>query len=641
MKSRISEHLGHAEIILPSLVADGLAGNDRAKVRMSALQAAAQHACNPTSKRVDLSAECRAAGVDEVAVQSLVGDAQQVAGGAIAAPQLSKAIDALLDDVRMMIRAASVGDVSAGRSAADRLASIIGRIEHDNDRIDLDAIATLTALPRDDSDSLHRLVMDLHKCLNRLAASCAEEVVAGAHAFGIDPDDRPQITAFMRGVDRTRALKFDHPGLDTTATRSGSRLLIQNDIGTTDAHVLVVSIEHMTVTVTYSDVHEERAKFFIGLFDSFAARWSDLSREKTVDLGKNGVFYLATGRYAAEGAEQREAFLEAIGVAIVFLIDWNKARKALRVLAGERGAVHVLDWAARQRVGHRAYLELGGNELVASAIRRAAPSRIGFGEQLETVLGREAAVDFLKTTLRVCTECLLEGRSVRRVRDAIEADLLRRLERTHSDLLTIIVRQAGLAREIAADIASHVAEQRAGRKTDADALAARARRIEEKADRITIDARNEVARFNSAPTIERMVNQIEEAVDELEQAAFIVTLVPGSVEPAALAPLADLCAAAIAGAEAVASGVAAAAEVPEGRRADFEDALAAASRLIDIEHAADAAERTVTALVLREGFDLPTSISLLELSRSIERATDQLAACGHLLRAHVIAHLAA
>ena len=117
MKSRISEHLGHAEIILPSLVADGLAGNDRAKVRMSALQAAAQHACNPTSKRVDLSAECRAAGVDEVAVQSLVGDAQQVAGGAIAAPQLSKAIDALLDDVRMMIRAASVGDVSAGRSA--------------------------------------------------------------------------------------------------------------------------------------------------------------------------------------------------------------------------------------------------------------------------------------------------------------------------------------------------------------------------------------------------------------------------------------------------------------------------------------------------------------------------------------------
>ncbi len=88
--------------------------------------------------------------------------------------------------------------------------------------------------------------------------------------------------------------------------------------------------------------------------------------------------------------------------------------------------------------------------------------------------------------------------------------------------------------------------------------------------------------------------------------------------------------------EAAASGLAAAADVPEGRRADAEDALAAVLRLIDAEHAADGCERDVTARVFAGGFDLATSLSVLELARAIERATDRLAGFGHLLRRHVI-----
>jgi hypothetical protein len=57
----------------------------------------------------------------------------------------------------------------------------------------------------------------------------------------------------MTGLHRTEALKFDHPGLATTAVRGGETLLIQNDIGETDAHVLVVHVTGLTVTLTYSD----------------------------------------------------------------------------------------------------------------------------------------------------------------------------------------------------------------------------------------------------------------------------------------------------------------------------------------------------------------------------------------------------
>jgi hypothetical protein len=105
--------------------------------------------------------------------------------------------------------------------------------------------------------------------------------------------------------------------------------------------------------------------------------------------------------------------------------------------------------------------------------------------------------------------------------------------------------------------------------------------------------------------------------------------------------LAELCDSAVAGAEAAASGVTAAADVPEGHRVDSEDALAAVGRLIEAEHRADAAERAVTTVILRGQAELKTALSVLELARAIERATDRLAGFGHLLREHVLAELAA
>ena len=441
------------------------------------------------------------------------------------------------------------------------------------------------------------------------------------------------------GSISTSKLKFNHPGLSTTATRTDTRLTIQNDIGETDAHVVVIAIEGDMVTVTYTDVHLARAKFFTGEFRKFPVQWSGLDRKTAEGLGDDGVFYLVTGRFHAADDKERDAFLEAIGASLVFLIDWNKARKVLQTWVSKADALRVIDWAARHRFGHRGFLELGGSELVASAVHHATPTRIGFGERLDRALGRDAAVDFLKAVLRISAEALLEGGSVRLARDRIEAELVRHLQRVDSMLLAIVVRQTGLAREIAAGIASFIAEQQAHRPFDRDALAARARRIEEKADKIAIDARNEIARFGADPSIERLVNCAEQTIDELEQAAFIASLLPNEIAPELLKPLAEVCSAAVAGAEAAASGAAAAADVPEGRRIDSEDALAAVGRLIEAEHTGDAAEREVTATILRGEFDLKTALSVLELARAVERATDQLAGFGHLLRGRVLADL--
>ncbi len=611
MKTQIIEQLGQTDILLPALIAEGLSANDRTKARLSVLQAAARHARDPQGTPFDLGEECRGAEIDPAPLEKLVEGASLVAGERVTAPGLGALIAAIFDGVATMARAVKAGDGGQGEAAGERLAAIKSGVPQ-GDTAELAQIARLTGLAGG-GDSLHRLVMDLHKDLNRLSAAHAEEVLAGAHVYGLRSEDRPAVEAFMRGVESTRKLKFGHPGLATTATRAGTRLTIQNDIGETDAHVVVIAVEPSAVVITYTNVHRARANFFTGLFRDYPVQWSGLDRKSAEGLGDGGVFYLVTGRYPAADAKARDSFLEAVGASLVFLIDWNKARKALRNWVSKSDAVDILDWAARQRVGHRAFLELGGAELVGAAVHNAAPNRIGFGDRLDQALGRVGAVDFLKSALRASAEALLAGSSIRVVRDRIEADLARHLERVESTLLAIVVRQAGLARDIASGIARFVAEQQAHRPFDRAAFAARARHIEEKADKI--------------------------AIDELEQAAFISSLTPDALADTLLEPLSELASAALAGAEAAATGAAAASDVPDGQQVDLEDTLAAIGRLVEMEHKADAAERAITAIVLRDSFDTKTALSVLELARALERATNRLARFGHLLHRHVLADL--
>ncbi len=640
MKARIIEHLGQADVLLPSLVAAGLAANDRIKVRMSALQAACEHARDPVRQPTDFALECRAAGIEAASIERLVGGAKLSADGHITAPELAELGRAMLADLSAMIGAVEAGAPADGKAAAERLAALQlpGRLTTLTDIAPID-VAQLTGISQAGSDSMHRLVMDLHKALNRLAAGCAEEVVAGAHAYGLLTEDRAPVEAFMRGLMATADLKFDHPGLATTAMRSGSRLIIQNDIGATDAHVVVITIEGNLVTITYTDVHRSRSTFFANLLNEVAVQWSGTDRKSAHGLGDDGTFYLITGTYAAETSSHRDRFLETIGSTLVFLIDWNKARKALRVFVSKDQSIRILDWAARNKVGHRGFLELGGGDLITAAVHNAAATRIGFGERLETVLGREAATDFLKNVLRICTGALQQGRSVRLARDRVEADLVRRLKRVDATLMAVVVRQAGLAREIAAAISDYISSLKSGGPAESAALTGRARRIEEKADRIAIEARAQIARLDAHATMTQLVDRVEDAIDDLEQAAFVASLLPSDLTTNALAPLADLCACVVAGSEAAASGGDAAAEVPEGHRADADDALAAVGRLVDIEHRADDAERRLTRAVLRGELDPIRSLGVLELGRALERATDRLAGFAHVLRTHVLADL--
>ena len=293
MKSLIIERLRQADILLPALIAEGLAANDRVKARLSVLQAAGRHAREPQRARFDMTDECRTAGIDSAVMDMLINGASLLADEQIAAPGVAKLGTAIWDDIACMVHAVEVGNSARGDDALARLSAIkqaasLGA----SDTVELAQIARLTGLSDSKATACIAWSWTCTKALNRLSAAHAEEVLAGAHVYGMLPQDRPAVEAFMRGVESDRRLKFDHPGLATTATRSGARLTIQNDIGETDAHVVVIAVEAEAVIVTYTDVHLARARNLHRPVAGFFRAIERLDRKSAEGLGDDGVFYL-------------------------------------------------------------------------------------------------------------------------------------------------------------------------------------------------------------------------------------------------------------------------------------------------------------------------------------------------------------
>ena len=79
----------------------------------------------------------------------------------------------------------------------------------------------MTSGARGAGDSFHLVVMDAHRAINRLQAQTDPETLAGAHVHGLSTPSRRLVAAFMEGLNQTAPLKFNHPGLGTTATRAG------------------------------------------------------------------------------------------------------------------------------------------------------------------------------------------------------------------------------------------------------------------------------------------------------------------------------------------------------------------------------------------------------------------------------------
>jgi uncharacterized protein Yka (UPF0111/DUF47 family) len=642
-KIEIVRELGEQALLLPMLLADALAANDRLKLRLTLLQEAAARAHDPDYRLRDFHSEREASGLADPQYDRLVTGARTLSGEQLLVPGAKSLIAGIAPDLGAMLAPLKAAGTEDGRPLEERLKGLVARLpEAKDDQLAISDLQAMTSARRDGPDSVHLLVMDAHRAVNRLSAETAVEEIDGARVHHVEAGDRLRIKAFMAGLNRTAGLAFGHPGLGTTATRVGPGLLIQNDIGTTDAHVLVIHVDQTCVRVTYTDVHRLRAKFFISLFEDQGMEWSPLAEQNVPGLADDEMFYLVTGRFTAPDDGAMDRLLNFLGSRIVFLIDWNKARKALQAFVGKDVAIDILRWAAGHDYGHRAFLELGGVDLVFDAIRRAATGRVPYGARLDQTLGTNESAQFLKRILQLTCDGLRAARSVRLIRDEIQAELAQLFDTAEFGIFIILLRHLGGSRMLAAAIAEAFAQDHATLEADRSRLTANAKRLEEKGDRLTVEAREICAHMQHAESLRTTIDAVESATDSLDECAFLFSLIPKEITIPGAEALAELAGITVESFSEMVRAIEAASRLPEGQRADADESLRAIDAVVLAERRADTAERTAFAAFTRAPSDDARILVLgLEVTRALETATDYLAHAALSLRERVLEELSA
>ena len=640
MKTQILEALGETGLRQACAINAALAANDRIKYGFSLLQLAIDHANHPRQPVTSLKPERLAAGIDDTELDNVISGARS-AGKHVHIPGAIRLLQRIENDVRLMAAPILTAPIltapvltSDDPNIAKRLETLLTtRPQAPDDIVDPDAIAAMTQATHG-PDSLHRLVMDLHKRLNTRQAEMAQETLNGAAAYGLDQADHSLVIAFMAGLNRTSKLKFNHPGLATTATRASGRLIIQNDLGTTDAHVIVIHVQDHLITVTYTDIHPERLAFFQSLLKPRGFIWSpsrpaQLAQETPFD----SPFCLATGERQAEDGAACEADLDFLAAHLVFLIDWNHARKQLRPFQHGPDRLALLTWAATEGIGHRGFLEQGGATLINRAIEATAGSAMHFGDRLCTVLGDAETSAFLQFAFRAATEGMLAGQSHALIQDRIRVALAGQFSNEAHHLMGRAAEHAALVFDLASLVRDGVQDD-SGHRTR---RVRHARRLEHDADQIVADTRDAVRRRPDHAAYLPLLEAADEAADALEDAVFLLDL--HSLTGKALTALqnqADLLAEA---SQEWVKAVGHAGQIGKAQSPDTEDFLAAIDRIGTLEHAADDAQRLLTASAVAHAADFRQLHLFAAIGDKLESAADALKHAGLMLREQVLEHV--
>ena len=627
-KATIVRELGETTLLLPLEVNQALRANDRAKYLLALLQNARVKAERPESEVSNLSAERREVGEADSSLDSVVPAARRAGVGRYVVPSGAAVIARIFGAVAEMIRPFE----DAGWAEAKEFSARVGRFEDqlppaENDEILAATIDTLTSADRARGDSVHLLVMDLHKGLLRVQTEMRTETIEGATAYSLAPEDADLVRSFMTGVNRTAHLKFEHPGLGTTATRIGDRLLIQNDIGESDAHVLVIRVEDGEMAVTYSDVHPERLAFFQTLLDGLDLTWQDTATREGSETLATEEFFLTVGRSGPLERAALQTLLETLGSRLVFLIDWNRARKELRSFMRNPDAVALLKWAADERIGHRGFLLLGGAALVTEAIDMAPKGQVHYRERLSSVLGSMKTRQYFEWTLRTATAGLLANQSRILLRDEVKAELLRYFRTLDEDLLTMCAEQASFLVEVASSVEETLAALLEGQgPAVAGRNAVRAKGWEKDSDEIVARVRSITRRVESSSLFRSLVGVTDDAVDALEDAAFSLTLGAEHVRSRTiLATLSNLAQLAREATQEFLKSVQAIELLgPSSREEEMQDFLASVDRVFSLEEACDAALRAARQSIWNESTDFKEASLALEIAGFIESSTNYL-----------------
>jgi uncharacterized protein Yka (UPF0111/DUF47 family) len=217
-------------------------------------------------------------------------------------------------------------------------------------------------------------------------------------------------------------------------------------------------------------------------------------------------------------------YLDHPGSRLVFLIDWNRARKRLRRFVPRKAANKLLKWAADENIGHMAWLKAGGEQLIFVAMSFAYGRQLKPGDRLDDLLTEARAVQFLRFNLKQALEGLRQGRPASLVGDEIRTELASLVRSTEDALLDTSLEHAGLIVELADRVRATLEAAQAVRQQDVSLKAERAKTWETAADSELNTTRRILLEGDNF--ISRLMNEADDIADHLEEAVFHITLSP-------------------------------------------------------------------------------------------------------------------
>ncbi len=635
----ILERIGEQKLILPILVSRALAAHARLTYYLMLLQTAHARAIAPAEQAPSLRVEREASGVTDSSFDRIVAGSSMIGSNTLHIPQAESIVEQLLDELRLMLPPLEVAGLTRPEVHArfdiyqrrfdDLLAHI--PVSHE-DQLTVGTIAVLTGLSANSHDTAHQLAIDLHGELDRLQSNVVEEAIDGARVLGVIAADRSLVRAFMRGVNDTAPLKFDHPGLETMVTREVGELAIQTDLGSTETQFVVVTITGLSALVTYTDVHPRRIRFLHDMLQPFGVQWSAVSVSPGAD------YDVSAGRFTAGTPEHLVRYLTFLGSRLVFLIDWIRARKRLAPHLTKPVATSLLKWAADHNVGHCAFLQVGDLGVIDAVLERAAPVHLR-PARLDEWLGADAARGFLMDVLRVTSSGLASGRSLSLVEDDIEAALLEHRQTVDA---TSVQTEAGHATIIAA-LTERVRHTLAHAFRDEPLVnsartAELAKRWSARVDQLIVHACRRLDRF-SVRDLRELLSETDGVSDALEEAAFLLTLLPDSVDSETLVRLVGLADLVL---DAVSQYVRCLEEFRDlsatSSDSDVQSLLIDIERLVELNRQAIEKRRALTERLLRRPNDVHDVHVVVDVARGFERAATALARGGGMVRDHLLSN---
>jgi hypothetical protein len=621
---------------LPQLISRGLAAHDELKYYLRLLHTAGAHAQAPQLSPLSMRAEREAAGVSDASLDGVVAASHPVGPGTVRIPGATVVLGRVFDSAGQMLEAVRTAAVvrpdlrdraERYRTRLDELLAHVGTWR--DDELSTSALVAMTKRAEQGGDSVYQLAADLRWELERLLSNVVRESIDGAETYGLTDADRVLVRAFMRGIGETAVLRFDHSGFQTRATRDDDHLSIHNDLGIAQVSVRVNETSR-SATVHYADRLPQRVRFFRELLRPFTMAW-ELAHV-------NGADESSIGRYAAPDQEELEAFLAHVGSRLVFLLDWNRARRRLSQLVTDVDALALLRWAADNNIGHRGFLQAGGIRLIRAALDRAAPSRVRSSGRLDDLLGRDAARLFLTAVLRIASSGIHNGGSLEHINDEVESELLLYARRSERMTLGAVVEHATVV-AAAVEWVGGTVERLKNREAapERDVALALMDTWRQRADEQMRRTLRLIDRANELPHLRSLLANGNRAVRAVERTVFTLTLVPAGIDPALMTLLDSLCDLVRHGAREYVRLLEEARDLARSpSRADVERLVVAVDRLVALDDHCDAAGRTVLEGLIRGAADFRALHLLSAIAGQLDAAFDAFVRSSLIVRDHVL-----